>query len=45
LNRAAFVVAAVVIFMLAGLGVSVAGLSELDLIAFGLAIFALGHAA
>lgn len=40
---AAYVVA-VVFFVLAGLGVDVASLSTLDLVAFGLAAFALGHA-
>lgn len=36
-------IAAVLLFVLAGLGVTVADLGSLDLIAFGLAAFALGH--
>jgi len=41
-NVAAYVVA-VVLFVLAGLGVHVDQVGELDLVAFGLAAFALGH--
>lgn len=41
-NVLASVVAAV-LFLLAGLGVDLGGVSELDLVAFGLAAFALGH--
>lgn len=36
-------VGAAILFLLAGLGVHVAGVSELDLVAFGLAAFALAH--
>lgn len=36
-------VVAVVIFVLAGLGVHVGSLGELDLVAFGLVAFVLGH--
>lgn len=36
-------IVAIVLFVLAGLGVNVGDLGELDLIAFGLAAFALGH--
>ena len=36
-------IAAVVVFVLAGLGVHVGELGELDLVAFGLAAFALAH--
>lgn len=42
MNVAAYVVA-VVLFCLAGLGVTVGSLGELDLVAFGLGAFALGH--
>jgi hypothetical protein len=38
-------VVAIVLFVLAGLGVDVGSLSELDLVAFGLAAFALAHVA
>jgi hypothetical protein len=41
-NVAAYVVA-VVLFVLAGLGVDVGSIGELDLLAFGSAAFALGH--
>jgi hypothetical protein len=41
--KVAVYVAAVVVFVLAGLGVHVGDLGELDLVAFGLAAFALGH--
>ena len=41
-NVVAYVVA-VIVFVLAGLGVHVSDLGELDLVAFGLAAFALGH--
>jgi hypothetical protein len=36
-------IVAIVLFVLAGLGVHVGSLGELDLVAFGLAAFALGH--
>lgn len=36
-------IVAIVLFVLAGLGVNVGDLGEFDLIAFGLAAFALGH--
>ena len=42
MNVAAYVVA-VVLFVLAGLGVHIDEIGELDLVAFGLAAFALGH--
>lgn len=42
MNVAAYV-AAVVIFVLAGLGVDAGSVGELDLVAFGLGAFALGH--
>lgn len=42
MSVAAYVVA-VVVFVLAGLGVSVESVGSLDLIAFGLAAFALAH--
>jgi hypothetical protein len=41
--KVAAYVAAVVIFVLAGFGVHVSDLGELDLVAFGLAVFALAH--
>jgi hypothetical protein len=36
-------VAAVVVFALAAFGVTIGSAGELDLVAFGLALFALGH--
>lgn len=42
MNVAAYVVA-VVLFVLAGLGVDAGSVGELDLVAFGAAAFALGH--
>lgn len=38
-----FYIVAVVVFVLAGFGVHVGSLTELDLVAFGLASFALAH--
>lgn len=42
MSIAAYIVA-IVVFVLAGLGVSIDAVSELELVAFGLAAFALGH--
>lgn len=42
MNLVAYIVAAVV-FLLAGLGVDFGGVSPLELVAFGLAAFALAH--
>lgn len=42
MNVAAYI-AAIVLFLLAGLGVTIDAVSELELVAFGLAAFALGH--
>lgn len=36
-------IAAIILFILAALGVTIGGAGELDLIAFGLALFAAGH--
>lgn len=41
-NLVAYIVA-IILFILAGLGVTLGELGALDLIAFGLAAFALGH--
>lgn len=38
-------IAAIVVFCLAALGIDVGSLSELDLVALGLAAFTFGHAA
>lgn len=42
MNLVAYIVA-VVVFLLAGLGVDIGGVTTLELVAFGLAAFALGH--
>ena len=36
-------IAAVIVFVLAALGVTIGSAGELDLVAWGLALFALGH--
>lgn len=42
MNLVAYIVA-IVLFLLAALGVTVGSAGELDLVAYGLAAFALGH--